>query len=149
MLGTQTLGTQTLGGGLVAAVASFFELDLVGYLSSALELTCYPGHIPQQATLPALSFLMLRSARENTISSGNGINEAHYQLTIASTNYFDLGEMGLQLEALHGYRGYMGNSFVAPALLEDEHTQYEPAVDGSDVGVHSKIIEFTFYYRSQ
>lgn len=129
------------------APPSFFELDLVGYLRSAFNLTCYPGHIPQGSSLPALSFKLIRAARENGLAGGNGLVEAHYQLTVASTDYFDVGRLALQLEGLHGYRGPMGQSKVSPALLENEFTGYDPAVDGSDLGVHSKSLEFTFYYR--
>ncbi len=126
---------------------TFFELDLVGYLSSSFGLTCYPGHIPQGASLPALGFVLLRAARENGLAGGNGIAEAHYQLTVSSTDYFDVGAISDDLERLHGYRGPMGSSYVSPALLENEVTLYEPAADGSDLGVHSKALEFTFYYR--
>lgn len=128
--------------------ADFFELCLLEYLLGSLDITVYPGHIPQGVDLPALSFFILGEDHLNKIGGAAGLCVVRVQFTISSTDYLEVGRLQKRLrDGLHGFKGLMGTIRVDSAFPGNALGQYEPAVDASDRGAHAKISDWTFIYR--
>jgi hypothetical protein len=129
--------------------ASFFEIDLLAYLGG-FGLTVYPGLIPEgESYLPGITVFLISEERETNISGSTGNVEAHYQVGVSGRKYIPVATISEQIRAaLQNYRQRpMGGSYVFIVLAGNAVTQYEPPVDGSDNGVHTKIREYVFYYR--
>jgi hypothetical protein len=133
------------------AAPSFFELDLVGWIRSNLALTCYPGHVPEGASLPALSFLIVGGSTDSLLSGPSGLAEVDVQIDVESTDYFDVGRISLALARglLRLVQQRMGSTWVSSCTLGSQISRYDPAVDGSDLGTHGKSLEFTFKTSSR
>lgn len=131
-----------------AVPVGFLEEDLVDWILDTLGLVCYPGQIPQAVTLPALSFELVYGDRGYTLDGKRTSRETHLQITFASLDYYDCGRGFDRLETgLIAFRGWMGSTLISFVKLSDERTGYEVNRDGSDNGIHTKMAEFTFYYK--
>jgi hypothetical protein len=142
-------GSSSMAATIVATVSTpYFERDLVAYLNG-LGLPVYPGHIPQSASLPAMSFFLANADRLNRMSGPAGLAEVRVQIGVSSRSYAHCGSYSEALRVgLQGYiQAYMGQTFIHVCLCGNEVTQYAGAVDGTDKGVHTKIREFIFHYR--
>jgi hypothetical protein len=138
------------GGGspAIAPVFPYFERDLLAYLNG-FGFKVYPGHIPQGATLPALTFFIVGGDHLNRLGGAAGIVNKRVQIAVSSTSYIDCAVISEQVRSkLQGYiQKLMGQTYIFSVTLGTEVTQYEQSVDASDKGTHAKISEFTFIYQ--
>jgi hypothetical protein len=126
-----------------------FEVDLLAYLNSKAWLTFYPGHLPQEAPLPACSFFLVSEEPKYTLGSAAGLTARVYQFDQWSNYYMDTIMFERRLRrVLHGYRGWMGGSFVSSCRIQDVmDLPYEPNVDDSDQGTYHRVAEYRILLR--
>jgi hypothetical protein len=131
-----------------ASSTSYFELNLLNYLNG-LGLTVYPDHIPQGAGLPAVTFTCVSEDPNYTLRSAAGLTARSYQFSAFSTDKLETVAMESALRAaLHGYRGFMGSTFVSSCRLVNMlDLPYETNVDASDSGTYHRAAEYRIFLR--
>jgi hypothetical protein len=119
-----------------------FEFDLLAYLSAS-GLAPYPGHITQQAPLPALVYTLVAETPVYYLGGGSGLTSRTYQFSAYSTSYSEVLSLEQRLRrALHGYRGTMGATRVASSTLSNVLDRYDPSVDASDDGTYMRAADY-------
>ncbi len=138
------------GGPAPAPPASVrFEVDLLAYLGPALDATIYPGHVPQRAALPAVTYTLVGEEPRYTIGAAAGLTARVYQFSFFSRDQLDAIDLEASARsALHGYRGPMGSTLVTSCRLQDAmDLPYEANVDGSDSGTFHRVAEYRIFLK--
>lgn len=128
-----------------AAAPAGFEADLVAYLG-AFGLFAQPGHVPQRAALPAITYALVGEEPRYRARSAAGLTARTYQLSCFAVDYARATGLEAALRsALHGFRGPMGTTHVSSCRLENTLDLYEPNVDGSDRGTFHRVAEYRIF----
>jgi hypothetical protein len=78
----------------------------------------YPKTMPQNVTLPAVTYELISDPRGNTHQGPDGTVEARYQVTTWSQSYQQAKTLSLQVKnALQGYRGPMGTGVAVASIF--------------------------------
>jgi len=74
--------------------------------------------MPQNVTLPAVTYELISDPRGNTHQGPDGTVEARYQVTAWSQSYQQAKTLSLQVKnALQGYRGPMGTGVAVASIF--------------------------------
>jgi len=114
-----------------------FETDLVRHLEAQPALTAlvgthiYPGQLPQEPVLPALTYFTVSSTRPSSQGGYSGIATIRVQVSAWSTLYSEV------IEAIRLVRIALQNRTpLGIGLLIGEHDFYEP-----DVAYYQRVFE--------
>jgi len=112
------------------------EEALYAYLTNYAELTAlvgdriYPVILPQNTTLPAVTFQRISGIREYSQSGPSGLAHPRFQFSCWAEKYEEAKAVAEQIRlALEGYKGMMGGSDgvrVDAIYVEDDHDIYDP-----------------------
>ena len=91
-------------------------------------LAVYPGHIPQDARLPAVAYQVVTSEPNPTHDGASKLITRHVQFTIDAKSYADNKAVAAALRArLDGYRGTIDGCRIGALLWENEYDSYAEA----------------------
>ena len=134
------------GPGIASPIVSFFEHDLLSYLSG-MGIVVYVGHVPQGAGLPACTFQCVSEDPRYSLRSASGLTARNYQFASFSTVADDTFAIEKSIRAaLHGFKGLMGSTRVSSCRLQNILDQFEVNVDGSDDGTYQRMAEYKVFF---
>jgi hypothetical protein len=93
--------------------------------ASGTNCRLYPGHIPEEATLPAAAFARAGGRRGLNITGPDGLIRARFQISVASSdqeakNGSGYDDCAIVLEALtnkaHGFSGALPNGVIVQQI---------------------------------
>ena len=109
------------------------EDGLFSYLSTDSGITAlvstrvYPLRMPQNATLPAVTFTRISGPRSHALSGPTGCGMARIQIDAWATTYASAkAVIDTVRSALDGYSGTAGSETIKSSLLQTETDFYEP-----------------------
>ena len=112
------------------------EQALYSYLSGVAGLTAlvstriYPLMMPQDVTLPAVTYQRISGPRVHTMGTDPGLESPRFQLSSWASSYSSVKAVAEQVRlALQDYAGTMGGAggvVVQRAFLEGDQDFYEP-----------------------
>lgn len=109
----------------------------------------YPGHLKQDATLPAITYRIISDIPENHITGAGELTTARIQLDCYAATY--AAAMALKEKvrlAIDGVTGDYGTEEICDCNLEGTHDFQEQPVDGSDSWRYGFSLDFLVsYYR--
>jgi hypothetical protein len=133
------------------------ETDLRTYLLSQAAITAlvkgnriYCGVRDQDDPLPAITLARVTGEHGHTLTAAAGWCRARVQFDALATNYVDAETIG---EALRGELQILGGATigststnVSATILENDFPLYEEPIEGSAVGIHRWVSEYTVLY---
>lgn len=91
-------------------------------------LAVYPGHIPQDAPLPAVAYQVVTSESNPTHDGAGKLMMRHVQFTIDAKAYSEVKAIAVALRVrLDGYRGTVDGCRIGAVLWENEFDGYGEA----------------------
>jgi hypothetical protein len=102
-------------------------------VSGLIGTRMYPIRLPQNVTLPAITYQRISHEHMHHLKSGTGTARARMQLDCWSYSLTECKQMSEALRGLlHGFTGTMQSVKVFSSLCENEIHLHEPPQDGSD-----------------
>lgn len=100
----------------------------------------HPLKLPQEPTLPALTFQEISKPREYSHSGDSSLANPSYQITAWATTKRGAAVLGKAVRnALSGYSGAMGDTTVYSSFVQNEIDRYE-----AETGLYNKVQDFLF-----
>jgi hypothetical protein len=113
------------------------------YLLTKTEITdlvgtrVYPSALPQNADLPAIVYDVMGGAPDDVLTGSSGSYHALIDIECISTNHIDSNDLAEQIRLVtQGYFGAMGGEQCNACRLLGRLEDYQPPIDGSDLGRH-------------
>ena len=104
----------------------------------------YPQRLPQNVTLPAISYFQVSGYRFGSHSGFSGLARNRYQFNCTGSRYEDAKELAAQLKTVaDGYAGLMGAVTVGSCLYAGERDTANP-----EVGRYTVMVDFMITYRA-
>ena len=130
----------------------YFENDLATYLRSQ-GIHAFPLYVPQKATFPCISFTKTSEQRYPALGTSQRtvctLVTAEYDIDCWGKFTENLAASRSLFNALHNYRGLMGDSTVKRSELLTELDLYDPPIDGGKTGVAHRVCQYRFTYLEQ
>lgn len=121
------------------------ETDLVGYIKGLAVVgeRIYPHLKPQKTDLPVVVYHRISTARRLTHSGPVGKVKARFQIDIIAETFEETRRIGTVIrQALHGYRGYMGTTFIGLSALDNEID-----LPDAETRLFRKVMDFLIWYE--
>lgn len=126
------------------------EEALYAKLTSAANLTelvsnrVYPVKLPQNPTLPAITYQRVSTSRYHTHDTGfSGLARPRFQFDCYASSYLGAKNLLEALRAtLEGFSGYVGTTRIQGALSQNETDFYEDVS-----GLYRRSIDFMIHHQ--
>lgn len=103
----------------------------------------YPSHIPQRATLPAVSHLRLSGMPEHAMGADADVRQTRVQVSCWSSQYSQGKTLAAAVRgALSRYAGTIGDDEILDVYEENELDDYDPPT-----AVHQIVVDLLVWYR--
>lgn len=105
----------------------------------------YPIVLPQNPTLPAVTFQRISAVREQIFGGSAGLAHPRFQFTVWASTYASSRDVAEQLRlALDGYYGLMGGAggVQADATLVGEQEFFDP-----ETGWYQTMMDFEVWHQ--
>jgi len=108
----------------------------------------YPVYVPQNATMPALTFQHISANREYTLAGSFGMVASRYQINCWSSNYSGARELAeVVREAMEDYSGTVNTRYIHEITLEGEG-DISSLIPGNEViKRHGKRLDFLVWFN--
>lgn len=118
------------------------EEGLFAYLTAHGQRV-YPQRLPQQPTLPAMTYLMVSDPIEHTHSGPSSLGHPRFQLDCWGSTYLEAKHCARQIMALmSAYVGMMGDVEVNASLPLEARDNEDP-----ETGRHWVSIDVVIWYQ--
>lgn len=117
-------------------------------LTAIVDDRIFPIHLPQSATLPAITFQQISSTHDYHIAGAAGVTTARVQIDCwanSPTEACDAGEAIRQ--TLQGTSGMWDTTEVLFVQLDSCQDMAEPPQDGSDQWIYRRSSDYLIKYR--
>lgn len=130
----------------VAEQALYARLAAVAGVTALVSTRIYPVKLPQNATLPAVTYQRVSTSRAGAMGADPGVAWARIQVTSWATSYSGLKSLSEAVRAaLQRYSGSSGGVTVLDVTLDSELDLY--GEDESEAGVFAVAQDFTVIHR--
>lgn len=127
--------------GLVSLLAN--ESTISAIVSSRI----YVSKAPQGATLPHIVITQIGAEANQTLDGTTGLRFVDFDIDCKDDRSVGAETLGDAVRVfIDDASGTAGSQTIKAVLLNDESTDYEPPVDGSDKGVHVVLLDVTIQY---
>lgn len=127
---------------------SFYQ-DLYTYMQTQAGLTAlvstrmYPLKLPQNATVPALTYQKIARPREYSHSGDSNLANPTYQFDCWAKTHEAAVTVAVQVEAAFtGFSGTMGSETVYAAFISNVIDDIEP-----DTALYRQIVDVEFWHK--
>jgi hypothetical protein len=108
----------------------------------------YPGGLPQTATLPALSYLMVGAHDNRDMDGAESLVEGHYRVSVWSHDAEECHSLVKRIRrGLPGYRGLVDDVRIAGIFVGGELDMPDDPRDGTDDYTYQTILELELQYE--
>lgn len=122
------------------------RLAAVAGVTALVVSRVYPVKLPQSATLPALTYQRISTARENAMGADPGIARTRLQVTTAATSYSGAKAVTEAVRAaLQRYSGTSAGVVVLDVFLDNETDLFSEEED--EAGVFLVAQDFIVIHR--
>src|ERR1700733_10313237 len=91
---------------LIAGASGVQKYLIPGVKRSDGTTGVFPGFAPKEVTLPYIAYQQISGKQDRTMQGSGALQEASFQLSIYSSNYFDAKKLAQAVKALlAGYDG--------------------------------------------
>lgn len=108
------------------------QAEIIDWLLSRESITdkvndrIYPVKLPQRISFPAVCYTRISNMRFATHSGQSDLKRVRLQFSVYSKTYTDAVLISREIkDALHCFKGNMGNLQVGAAFLESENDSYD------------------------
>jgi hypothetical protein len=111
-----------------AAEAVYSRLSGYSGLTNLVSTRIYPTHLPQDVTLPAVTYTLISAGRESALSTDTGDVRARVRVTTWSDDPSPLEAMNVMDQvraALKRFRGTAGTVTVKAIYMMNENAFYD------------------------
>ncbi len=120
-----------------------FTTDFKSALASTTARAVYPLAIPQGVALPALTYQIISTTRDQTHSGASGLVTSRVQIDVFANTYADVEAIGDLVAAwLKNGRPTIGPVSVQHSRLSNEFDEYD-----SVTGEYRRIIDALITYQ--
>lgn len=117
------------------------EEGLFAHLKHSLNASIY-GQL-RGDRLPAVVYSLISDPVELSLSVVDQIHESRYQIDCYTRKYLPVKQLAEQvIQALHQYKGLLGDVPIQLARLENRHDGFEEGAK-----LHRQILSFVIYHR--
>lgn len=121
----------------------FSRLSGFAGLSSLVSSRIYPNTLPQNPTLPALTFRRVSTVPFSAMSNDTGVTRCRLQVDVWARKYSDLDAVGDQVrQALQRWRNTGAGTEVLSSFYLNAVDLYEPENE-----IHHRAMDFEIDYR--
>ena len=113
---------------LEAAIYSILstDLDIIALVGTRI----YPLVLPQDATLPAITYARVSTERESAFVTDPGLSTARIQVDIWGISALSVMAVSEEVRsALHRYRGTIASVQIDESHIDNEILMYEPETE--------------------
>ena len=111
-------------------------------LSALVVLRVFPGHLPQGATLPAISYSRVSAGRPSAMGTDIGLVEARFQIDVWDDDYLGLVAVKEQVRAALQRWSTSSGTIVRDTFFENEIDLYEDELE-----IHHAALDFRPWYE--
>ena len=116
-------------------------------ISAIVGTRIYISKAPQTAALPHIVITQIGSEENQTLDGTTGLRFVDFDIDCKADRSVEAETLGNAVRVfMDDATGTAGSQTITQCLLNDESTDYEPPVDGSDKGVHVVLIDVTIQY---
>jgi hypothetical protein len=128
--------------GLIALLTS--ESTIAAIVGSRV----YFGKAPQKAALPYIVITQMTSEDFKSLDGTGELRAIDFDIDCKADRALTAATLGDAVrEFIQDYTGSAGSKTIGAVLLNDESTDYEPPQDGSDIGVHTVLLDVTIQFN--
>lgn len=134
-------------------MANLGSINLYSFLTGKTAITTlvstrvYPQMLPQNATLPAITWHCYGVESEYQLDGATGWAIASYQIDIWANTLASATAIGEAVRnALQGYSGKIGNDTVHVVLLQNQILLYEAPARSDDQPIHHCAQQYRIIY---
>jgi hypothetical protein len=114
------------------------QSNLIALISTRL----YPEELPQNTTLPAVSYIKISDIKDHMLSGQSTLESPMFQFTAFALTKATARSVGNQIKtALQDYVGTMGGIVIQHIRLENELSNLETSPDGT-IKTYTESLEF-------
>jgi len=115
-------------------------------LQTAVAGRVYPLQLPQDTTLPAITYQRISTVRDHAMEAPMTLPDARFQFDVWADNYLASKSIAeLVRKKLNGYKGAAGGEEIQGAFLDSERDFYEKVSDITDI--YRVSMDFMIWYR--
>tara|TARA_R110000751_G_scaffold273379_4_gene374117 strand:+ start:24 stop:425 length:402 start_codon:yes stop_codon:yes gene_type:complete len=116
-------------------------------ISDIVSTRIYISKAPQTADLPHIVVTQIGSNENQTLDGTTGLRFVNFDIDCKDDRSVGAETLGDAVRVfMDDASGTAGSQTIDAVLLNDESTDYEPPVDGSDKGVHVVLLDVTIQY---
>ncbi len=102
-------------------------------VTDLISTRMYPLRLPQNATMPAITYQIVSRTHEEHMTGAAGLALARLQLDCYATTHAGSHALAEAVRAsMHGYRGTMGTDFMQMCHLDNDFDDVDDPRDASD-----------------
>ena len=117
-------------------------------ISAIVSSRVYIGKAPQKALLPHIVITQMSSEDFKSFDNTGNLRAIDFDIDCKADRSVEAETLGNAVRTfIQDYTGTAGSQTVQAVLLNDESTDYEPPQDGSDVGVHTTLLDVTIQFN--
>ena len=139
-------GPTSVGATLEAGLFSHLSID--SDISATVGTRVYLAIIPQDASLPAITYQRISGSHVRSLEGSSGASEARYQITAWASTGLAAKQLADYVRlSLDGFSGAMGDVTVKRVYLEDDRDQFEPAAGNDEERRNGVLMDFSIWYH--
>ena len=116
-------------------------------ISDIVSTRIYISKAPQTADLPHIVITQIGSNENQTLDGTTGLRFVDFDIDCKAERSVGAETLGNAVRVfMDDASGTAGSQTIDAVLMNDESTDYEPPVDGSDKGVHVVLLDVTIQY---
>lgn len=112
-------------------------------LTTLISTRLYPGVLPQNPILPAMTYQWISGPRFHSTDGPSGLSNPRIQFDCWASTYLEAETVFTALrKRLDGYQGMAGSSRIQAAFLESERDEYE-----DEARLYRRSADFFVWYE--
>ena len=116
-------------------------------ISAIVGSRIYVSKAPQTASLPHIVITQIGSGENQTLDGTTGLRFVDFDIDCKDDRSVGAEALGNAVRVfIDDASGTAGSQTIEAVLMNNESTDYEPPVDGSDKGVHVVLLDVTIQY---
>ena len=130
-------------------MSTAYDTALATYMGTATGLTVYrEGGAPQDSRSPYITYARIDQSPQYHMTGLSAVESAIYRVIIHTTVPAHMGTYETNLcNALHAYRGAMGDETAAGTFIERIASDILTPVSGAQPSVHTRELDVTVWFE--
>lgn len=116
-------------------------------LTDLISTKIYPAIVPQNGTLPCLTYQQISGNRDQEISGASGFVTARYQINCWAKTYSETRQLANEARlSLTGQSGWINGVYIHCIQLENESDMPQIDAENEVISRYGKRLDFQVYF---